>query len=75
MMCWVIRLISPRGPVQLFLVSASALQQRLWYVPPSLWDGAYKSSLDANRRVAHVVNEDFHRKQPISIHVFHCNKH
>ena len=41
------------GPIELFLVPASASQmvkQRLWYVLSSLWDGAYKGSLAANRK-------------------------
>ena len=36
------------GPIELFLVPASApqlVQQRLWYVLSCLWDGAYKRTL------------------------------
>ena len=40
-------------PIELFLVPASASrleQQRPWYVLSSLWDGAYKRTLAANRK-------------------------
>ena len=39
------------GPIELFLVPASAprlLQQRPWYVLSYLWDDAYKRTLAAN---------------------------
>ena len=36
------------GPIELFLVAASA-PQRLWYVLSCLWDGAYKRTLAVNR--------------------------
>ena len=36
------------GPIELFLVPASA--PRSWYVPSSLWDGAYKRTIAANRK-------------------------
>ena len=41
------------GPIQLFLVSASAprlVYQRPWYLLSCLWDGAYKRTLAANRK-------------------------
>ena len=41
------------GPIELFLVPASAPQlvkQRPWYVLSCLWDGAYKRTLAANRK-------------------------
>ena len=37
------------GPIELFLVLASA-PQRLWYVLSCLGDGAYKRTLAANRK-------------------------
>ena len=37
------------GPIELFLVPASA-QQRPWYVLSCLWHDAYKISLAANRK-------------------------
>ena len=40
------------GPIDLFLVSASALQliqQSLLYVLSSMWDGAYKRYFAANQ--------------------------
>ena len=39
------------GPIELFLVPASApqlVQQRPWYVLSCLWDGAYKRTLAVN---------------------------
>ena len=41
------------GPIELFLVSASAprlVQQRPWYVLSCLWDGAYKRNLAVNQK-------------------------
>ena len=41
------------GPIELFLVSASAprlVQQMSWYVFSCLWDDAYKRTLAANRK-------------------------
>ena len=41
------------GPIELFLVPASAPQlvhQRPWYVLSCLWDSAYKRTLAANRK-------------------------
>ena len=40
-------------PIELFLVPASAprlVEQKLWYVPSCLWDGAYKRTLAANQK-------------------------
>ena len=37
------------GPIELFLVPASAAQ-RPWYVLSCLWDGAYKRTLVVNRK-------------------------
>ena len=37
-----------RGPIELFLVPASA-PQLVWYVLSCLWDGAYKRTLAVNR--------------------------
>ena len=53
MVRWIVRLILHGGPTELFLVPASApqlVQQRQWYVLSCLWDGAYKRTLDANRK-------------------------
>ena len=33
--------------------------KRTWYLLSCLWDGAYKRTLAANRRVAHVAAADF----------------
>ena len=59
MVQWIIGSIPYGGPIELFLVPASAPwldKQRVWYVLSCLWDDAYKRSLAANRkRVAHVV--------------------
>ena len=52
MMQWVVRSIPYCGPIELFLVPASALQlvyQRTWYVFSCLWDGAYKRTHAAIR--------------------------
>ena len=41
------------GPIELFLVPTSApllVLQRPWYVLSCLWDGAYKGTLDVNRK-------------------------
>ena len=41
------------GPIELFLVPASAprlVLQRLWYVLSCLWDDAYKRTLAANQK-------------------------
>ena len=38
------------GPIELFLVPASAPRLRPWYVLSCLWDGAYKRTLAANRK-------------------------
>ena len=46
MVQWVVRSILHGGPIELFLVTASA--PRLWYVPSCLWDGAYKRTLATN---------------------------
>ena len=47
---WIDRRIDPSwgGPIELFLIPASA-PQRLWYVLSCLWDGAYKRTLAVNR--------------------------
>ena len=53
MVRWVVGSILHRGPIELFLVSASAprlVQQRPWYVLSCLWDGAYKRTHAANRK-------------------------
>ena len=50
------------GPIELFLVPASAprlVEQRPWYVLSCLWDGAYKRTLAANQKVAHVSAAGF----------------
>ena len=47
----VIKSILHGGPIELFLVPASApwlVQQRLWYVLSCLWDDAFKRTLAAN---------------------------
>ena len=58
-----LRLILHGGPIELFLVPASAprlVYQRPWYVLSCLWDDAYKRTLAFNRkRVAHVVAAGF----------------
>ena len=38
------------GPIELFLVPASAPRQRPWYVLSCLWDDAYKRTLAGNRK-------------------------
>ena len=38
------------GPIELYLVPASAPQQKLWYVLSCLWDDAYKIMLACNRK-------------------------
>ena len=51
MVQWIVGLILHGGPIELFLVPASAprlVQQRPWYVLSCLWDGAYKRSIAAN---------------------------
>ena len=48
---WVFGSILDCGPIELFLIPASATQlmyQRSWYVLSCLWDGAYKISHAAN---------------------------
>ena len=53
MVRWVVGSILHGGPIELFLVPASAprlVQQRPWYVLSCLWDGAYKGTLDVNRK-------------------------
>ena len=53
MVRWVVGLILHGGPIELFLVPASAPRlvcQRLWYVLSCLLDGAYKRNLAANKK-------------------------
>ena len=57
MVLWVVGSIPHGGPIELFLVPASA--SLLWYVLSCLWDDAYKRSLAANRKVAYVAAADF----------------
>ena len=38
------------GPIELFLVPASAPRLEPWYVLACLWDDAYKRTLAANRK-------------------------
>ena len=40
------------GPIELFLVSQCSTTSvpKAWYVLSCLWDGAYKRTLDANRK-------------------------
>ena len=48
MVRWVVGSITHGGPIELFLVPASAprlVYQRLWYVLSCLWDDAYKKTL------------------------------
>ena len=62
MVRWVVGSIPHGGPIELFLVPASAprlVYQRPWYVLSCLWDGAYKITLAANRRVDHVAATGF----------------
>ena len=50
---WVIGSILHGGPIELFLVPASAprlVKQRPWYVLSCLLDGVYKRTLAANRK-------------------------
>ena len=50
---WVMGSIPQCGPIELFLVPASApqlVQQRPWYVLSCLWNDAYKRTLAANRK-------------------------
>ena len=51
MVQWVVGSILHGGPIDLFLVPASAprlVYQRPWYVLSRLWDGAYKRTLAAD---------------------------
>ena len=51
MVRWVVGLILHGGPIELYLVTASAprlVKQRPWYVLSCLWDDAYKIALAAN---------------------------
>ena len=53
MMRWVTGSIIHGGPIELFLIPASApqlVQQSLWYVLSYLWDGKYKRTLAANQK-------------------------
>ena len=50
MVLWVIGSILHGGPIELFLVPASAPRQRLWHVLSCLWDDAYKTTLTANQK-------------------------
>ena len=53
MVRWVVGSILHGGPIELFLVPASAprlVYQRPWYVLSCLWDGAYKRTLTVNRK-------------------------
>ena len=53
MVRWIIGSILYGGPIEIYLVPASAprlVQQRLWYVLSCLWDGAYKRTIAANRK-------------------------
>ena len=53
MVRWVVGSILHGGPIELFVIPASAprlVQQRLWYVVSCLWDDAYKRTLAANRK-------------------------
>ena len=55
---WIVGSIPHGGPIELFLIPASASRldyQRLWYVLSCLWGGTYKRFLAANWRVACVV--------------------
>ena len=48
MVRWVVESILHGGPIELFLITATAPQlvyQRQWYVLSCLWDGAYKEPL------------------------------
>ena len=61
MVQWVVGLILHGGPIELFLVPASAPQlvyKRPWYVLSCLLDGAYIRTL-AVRKIAHVVAAGF----------------
>ena len=55
---WVVVSILHGGPIDIFLVPASAPQlvlQRPWYVLSCLWDGAYKRSLAANLKFSFIL--------------------
>ena len=57
MVRWVVMSILHDGPIELFLVPASArhlVQQKPWHVLSCRWGDAYKRSLASNQ-VAHVV--------------------
>ena len=63
MVRWVVGSILHSGPIDLFLVPASATRlvyQRPWYALSCLWDNAYKRTFAANRkRVAYVAVAGF----------------
>ena len=51
-MIWVVGLILHGGPMELFLIPASAprlVKQKPWYMLSCLWDNAYKRTLAANQ--------------------------
>ena len=50
MMRRVVGSIPHSGPIELFLVLASAPRLRQWYVLSCLWDDAYERTLAANRK-------------------------
>ena len=50
MVRWIVGSILDSGPIELFVVPASATRQRPWCVLFCLWDSAYKTSLAANRK-------------------------
>ena len=53
MVRWVVGCILHGGPIELFLIPATAprlVLQRPWYVLSCLWDDAYKRTLAVNQK-------------------------
>ena len=60
MVRWLVRLVLHGGPIELFLIPASApklMQRRLRYVLSCLWDGAYKRTLAAAQKVKPILRQ------------------
>ena len=50
MVRWVVRSITHDGPIELYLIPASAPHTILKAVVSCLWDGSYKRTLAANQK-------------------------
>ena len=62
MVQWIVGSIFHGGPIELFLVPASAprlVQQRPWYMLSCLWGGAYKITLANREKIAYVAAAGF----------------